>query len=77
MIDEKGHLSDIYKQLDLSKSIEEVRFFETGSGDFWMYAFGGGISHFTWNNSGFPEKDMQISTDNGLPNDYRGGYVHG
>lgn len=69
LIDEKDNLFDINQQLWLGKSILESRFFETGSGDFWMYGAGDGIKHFHWDKNGFPEKDLQISTDDGLPND--------
>jgi ligand-binding sensor domain-containing protein len=69
LIDEKDNLFDINQRLGLGKTILESRFFETDSGDFWMYGTGDGIKHFHWDKIGFPENDMEITTDDGLPND--------
>ncbi len=69
LIDEKNNLFNINKQLGLGKSIGGGRFFETASGDFWMYGLGDGMKHFRWDKNGFPVNDLQISTDDGLPND--------
>ncbi|MBC7866959.1 MAG: histidine kinase [Gloeobacteraceae cyanobacterium ES-bin-316] len=69
MIDENNVLFDIHQQLGFDKSIFYARFFETSSGDFWMYGTGAGIKHFKWDKKGFPVNDLQISTDDGLPSD--------
>ncbi len=69
LIDENDSIFDINQQLGFGKSIIPVRFYETPSGDFWMYGTIDGIKHFRWNKNGFPENDLQISTVDGLPND--------
>ena len=69
LIDENDSLFDINRQLGLGTSVIPVRFYETPSGDFWMYSSLDGIKHFRWNKNGLPENDLQISTDDGLPNE--------
>ena len=69
LIDENDSLFDITRQLGSGIGGNPVRFYETFSGDFWMYGAIDGIKHFRWDKNGFPENDLQISTDDGLPND--------
>ena len=69
LIDENDRLFDINRQLGFGKSIISVHIYETPSGDFWVFGNVDGIKHFRWDKNGFPENDLQISTDDGLPND--------
>ncbi len=69
LVDENDSLFDINRHLGFGKSKIRVRFYETPSGDFWMFGNVDGMKHFRWDKNGFPENDLQISTDDGLPND--------
>jgi len=68
LIDGKDNAIPINKELQVSKLAYVCRFFDESLGKFWMYANGTGISRYHWNKDNLPEKDLDITTSNGLPN---------
>jgi hypothetical protein len=68
LLDENDNAIPVNKELGLSKFIYAYRFLEEPGGKFWLYNNGTGISRYHWNSNNFPEKDLDITTSNGLPN---------
>ncbi len=68
LIDMKDNLFTVNEELGIPKTIYGYSFLEEPGGKFWIYNNGTGISRYHWNAHNLPEKDMDITTSNGLPN---------
>lgn len=68
LIDMKDNVFAINEELGIPKTIYGYAFLEEPGGKFWIYNNGTGISRYHWNIHNLPEKDMDITTANGLPN---------
>lgn len=67
LIDERGNLLPVSNPALFGN--RAGRFLETPDGNFWLFDTGEGLKHFRWNSKGQPENDIQVTTDDGLPND--------
>ncbi|MFI5186867.1 MAG: histidine kinase, partial [Chitinophagales bacterium] len=68
LVDEKDNAIPVNKELEVSKAVYAYRFLDEPGGKFWIYNNGTGISRYHWNSHSLPQKDLEITTSNGLPN---------
>ncbi len=68
LIDAQNNLIDITNELGIKKSIIDFHFLEEKNGNFWIYNALQGISRYHWTKNNLPQKDFDITTTNGLPN---------
>ncbi len=68
LIDEKDNVIPVNKELEISNLVYAYRFLDEPGGKFWIYNNGRGISRYHWNTHNLPEKDLDITTSNGLSN---------
>ncbi len=68
LLDLADNVTSIHTQLGSKKYMYGLVFLEEPGGKFWIYNNGEGLSRFHWNKNNLPEKDLEITTANGLPN---------
>ncbi len=69
MLDKNKKVRYIQEQLKLAVGNYKVHYANDNNGGCWMYQFGGGLRHINWDKEGLPVIDMEVSSENGLPDD--------
>ena len=67
LLDARHHIQDISTGIGIRQSNEEFSFLEEPSRKFWL-AYNGGLVKYHWNKQLLPEKELQLTTQQGLPN---------
>jgi hypothetical protein len=68
LVDEKDNVIPVNKELQIPKTVYAYHFLDEPGGKFWMFNNGLGISRYHWDTRSLPERDLDITTSNGLPN---------